>query len=204
MMFKAVALKNMFLYCNTRGPDAKPIKELSELGVVFKTLGMNAPLHPFLLPTDRLLICRFGGLVVPLSGINNVQYLLQPVSGSMRLAVNKEVRPPPRVKVDAQIDALHIQLGEDQFQRVLQLVSVLTTSRERMGMELEKFQVAFKPGSEPERKKYSGLYKVRFIMTVQSASNQRRITSHWTCLHVVMMICSAYAECVVVTRTLCG
>jgi hypothetical protein len=79
-MFKAVQLRNMFLYCNTRGPDAKPVKDLSELAFAFKTLGMN-----------------------------NVQYLLQPVSGSMRLTVNKELNPPPRVKVDAQIDALRMR-----------------------------------------------------------------------------------------------
>jgi hypothetical protein len=93
------------------------------------------------------------------TGAPNVQYLLTPMSGQVKLIINKDVFPAPRIKVDARIDAIGLTLSEVQYMSLLEVVASLTTAAAKNTQAVAGFSERYRPGTDQEMVKYIGLYK---------------------------------------------
>jgi len=132
--FKLVTLQNLCVYFNTQGTvNATPLKSVDDLGALFKQIGQSG---------------------------DKSQYVLRPISGNLKLRLNKDTNPPPKVKVDAELQCIGISLIEVQYHSLLQVVSRITNAQAKKTAMLSRYTEAFRSGKDNEMNEYVKLYKM--------------------------------------------
>lgn len=91
--------------------------------------------------------------------LKSLGLLLAPLSGALRLVLNKDHSKAPHISVAAELDPIVLALSKEQYQRALDMVSSLSIAQATLQKYLNAITSTFREPSEQEARRYCDLYK---------------------------------------------